>query len=79
MEAVVGSEGCGCKGAKCDGSTVGCRNCYKMCSLVILGVNVKVIVEIPITMEEHVEDVNNMMKVMILMMTKNKLLKHYHL
>ena len=31
MKAVVGSEGCGCKGAKCDGSTAGCRNCYKMC------------------------------------------------
>ena len=31
MKAVVASKGCGCKGAKCDGSTSGCRNCYRMC------------------------------------------------
>ena len=31
MKSVVASKGCGCKGAKCDGSTAGCRNCYKMC------------------------------------------------
>ena len=31
MKAVVASKGCGCKGAKCDGSTAGCRNCYRMC------------------------------------------------
>ena len=31
MKAVVESKGCGCKGAKCDGSTAGCRNCYRMC------------------------------------------------
>ena len=31
IKAVVASKGCGCKGAKCDGSTAGCRNCYRMC------------------------------------------------
>ena len=31
IKAVVASKGCGCKGAKCDGSTVGCRNFYSMC------------------------------------------------
>ena len=31
MKAVVASKGCGCKGATCDGSTAGCRNCYRMC------------------------------------------------
>ena len=31
MKAIVASKGCGCKGAKCDGSTAGCRNCYRMC------------------------------------------------
>ena len=31
IKDVVASKGCGCKGAKYDGSTVGCRNCYRMC------------------------------------------------
>ena len=31
MKAIVASKGCGCKGAKCDGSTAGCRNWYRMC------------------------------------------------
>ena len=31
MEKVKGTKTCGCKGAKCDGTTSGCRNCYKMC------------------------------------------------
>ena len=31
MKAVVASKGCGCRGAKCDGSTSGCSNCYRMC------------------------------------------------
>lgn len=31
MKAVQTSKVCGCKGAKCDGSTPGCRNCFKMC------------------------------------------------
>ena len=31
IEKVTGTSGCGCKGARCDGTTAGCRNCYKMC------------------------------------------------
>ena len=31
MDKVKANKGCGCKSAKCDGSTVGCRNCYQMC------------------------------------------------
>ena len=31
IERVTGTKGCGCKGAKCDGTTAGCMNCYKMC------------------------------------------------
>ena len=31
IEKVTGSNVCGCKGAKCDGTTTGCRSCYKMC------------------------------------------------
>ena len=31
IKAITDSKGCGCKGAKCDGSTSGCRNCYRMC------------------------------------------------
>ena len=31
IKAINDSKGCGCKGAKCDGSTSGCRNCYRMC------------------------------------------------
>ena len=31
MKEIHASKGCGCKGAKCDGSTTGCRNCFKMC------------------------------------------------
>ena len=31
MKAVIANKGCGSKGAKCDGSTAGCTNCYKMC------------------------------------------------
>ena len=31
MGNVKGTKTCGCKGAKCDGSSTGCRNCYKMC------------------------------------------------
>ena len=30
-EKVKGTTTCGCKGAKCDDTTSGCRNCYKMC------------------------------------------------
>ena len=31
MDKVKANKGCGCKSAKCDGSTAGCRNCYQMC------------------------------------------------
>ena len=31
MDKVKSNKGCGCKGAKCDGSRAGCRNCYQMC------------------------------------------------
>ena len=31
IKAITDSKGCGCKGAKCDGSTAGCRNCYRIC------------------------------------------------
>ena len=78
MRAVVASKGCGCKGAKCDGSTSGCRNCYRKFKLCNSRRKCKVIVKNPITMVEHVQDVN-MMKVMTMLLMMNKLLKHYHL
>ena len=28
---VTARKGCGCKAQKCDGSTAGCRSCYRMC------------------------------------------------
>ena len=51
----------------------------KRVSLVIVGVNVRVIVKIHITTEEHVQDVNNGTKLTIMLLTmKTKNLKHYH-
>ena len=31
IKRVVVGKGCGCKSKKCDGSTAGCRSCYRMC------------------------------------------------
>ena len=82
IKAITDSKGCGCKGAKCDGSTAGCRNCYRMCKPCNHRcVTVRVIVEIHITMEEYVQDVNNRTKVMmiVVLMMQKQLLKHYPL
>ena len=78
MKAVLESKGCGCNGAKCDGSTAGCRNCYRMCKpcIVVLGVSIKVFVATPIII---MEPVNQMMKVTTVLLMMNKLLRHYHL
>ena len=48
-------------------------------SLVIIHVNVRVIVEIPITMMEHVQDVNRKKLMITVLMMKSKLQKHYPL
>ena len=31
IKSVQVNKGCSCKAAKCDGSTAGCRNCFRMC------------------------------------------------
>ena len=31
MDRIKVNKGSGCKGAKCDGSAAGCRNCFQMC------------------------------------------------
>ena len=31
IKKVTSGKGCGCKAQKCDGSTTGCRSCYRMC------------------------------------------------
>ena len=33
IQSMVLGKGCGCKGIKCDGTTAGCLNCYKSCTM----------------------------------------------
>ena len=40
-------KGCGCKAQKCDGSTTGCRSCYRMCKPCTVKCNCKALCNNP--------------------------------
>ena len=78
MDKVKSNKGCGCKGAKCDGSRAGCQNCYQMCRPCTMKCKCKLKCNNPIITVAHVRDaflLNNQMIVTTTGIQTRKMMK----